>query len=59
VGLGVRRVPGEALDPFVVEYLRLVLSRDGQAIVAQESDGYVPLNAAQVAAERVRLGIDR
>ena len=59
VGLAVRRVPGSPLDPFVKEYLRLVLSREGQAIVASEADGYVPLNAAQVAAERAKLGIER
>jgi phosphate transport system substrate-binding protein len=59
VGLAVRRAPGEALDPFVKEYLRLVLSREGQAIVAAESDGYVPLNADQVASERAKLGIVR
>ena len=55
VDLAIRRVPGEPLDPFVKEYLRLILSKEGQAIVAAESDGYVPLNAAQVAAERAKL----
>lgn len=59
VGLALRRVPGEPLDPFVVEYLRLILSREGQAIIAAEADGYVPLGAAQVAAERAKLGIVR
>src|SRR6202521_785802 len=57
VGLALRRVPGEPLDPFVVEYLRLILSREGQEIVAAEKDGYVPLDAEQVAAERAKLGI--
>lgn len=55
VDLAIRRVPGEPLDPFVVEYLRLILSREGQAIVAAELDGFVPLNAGQVAAERAKL----
>ena len=59
VGVAIRRAPGEPLDPFVKEYLRLVLSREGQAIVAAEADGYVPLTAAQVAAERSKLGIAR
>lgn len=59
VGLAVRRVPGTAIDPFVKEYLRLVLSREGQAIVAAEKEGFVPLNAAQVQAERARLSIDQ
>jgi phosphate transport system substrate-binding protein len=43
----------------VREYLRLILSREGQAIVAAESDGYVPLDAEQVASERAKLGISR
>jgi phosphate transport system substrate-binding protein len=57
VGFAVRRVPGEPLDAFVKEYLRLVLSREGQAIVAAEPEGYVPLNAEQAAAERAKLEI--
>lgn len=59
VGLALRRVPGEPLDPFAVEYLRLILSREGQQIIAAEKDGYVPMNAAQVAAQRAKLGIVR
>ena len=59
VGLALRRVPGEPLDPFAVEYVRLILSREGQEIIAAEKDGYVPLNAEQVAAERAKLGILR
>lgn len=55
VDLAIRRVAGEPLDPFVKEYLLLILSREGQIIVAAETDGYVPLNAAQVAAERAKL----
>ena len=55
VDLAIRRVPGEPLDPFVKEYVRLILSREGQGIVAAEADGYVPLNAAQVAEERAKL----
>jgi phosphate transport system substrate-binding protein len=55
VDLAIRRVPREPLDPFVKEYMRLILSREGQAIVAAEADGYVPLNATQVAEERAKL----
>jgi phosphate transport system substrate-binding protein len=55
VGLAIRREPGKPLDPFVKEYVRLILSREGQAIVASEADGYVPLNAAQVAEELAKL----
>ena len=31
--------------------MRPILSREGQAIVAAEPDGYVPLDSAQVARE--------
>ena len=55
VDLAIRRMPGEPLDPFIKEYVRLILSREGQAIVAAEADGYVPLNATQVAEERAKL----
>jgi phosphate transport system substrate-binding protein len=51
----VRRVPGEPMDPFVKEYLRLVLSKEGQQIVAAEPDGYLPLNAREAAEELAKL----
>jgi phosphate transport system substrate-binding protein len=51
----VKREPGKPLDPFVKEYLRLVLSQEGQAIIASETDGYVPLNAREVAQELAKL----
>ena len=40
----VNRVPGRPLDPLVREFLRFVLSRQGQALVAK--DQYLPLPAA-------------
>jgi phosphate transport system substrate-binding protein len=45
----------QPLDPFVKEYLRLVLSREGQAIIASAPPGYLPLSAADAARERARL----
>jgi phosphate transport system substrate-binding protein len=45
----------QPLDPFVREYLRLVLSRDGQAIIAGDTLGYLPLNSAEAAIERAKL----
>lgn len=54
----VNRHPGAPLDPFVKEYLRMVLSREGQAIVAAGKDteqGLVPLDPATVAAELAAL----
>jgi phosphate transport system substrate-binding protein len=43
------------LDPFVREYLRFALSREGQGIIATDALGYLPLNAAEAAAERAKL----
>jgi phosphate transport system substrate-binding protein len=52
------RAPGQPLDPFVKEYLRMVLSREGQAIIARQkdaADGFVPLDAAELAQARAQL----
>jgi phosphate transport system substrate-binding protein len=52
------RKPGQPLDPLVKEYARMVLSREGQAIIAAQKDadeGFIPLNAAEVAAELEKL----
>ena len=42
-------------EPFVREFLRFILSREGQEIIARGSLGYLPLNAAELAAERAKL----
>ncbi len=42
-----RQVPGRALDPFVCSYLRLVLSRAGQALIAAAPPHYLPLDARE------------
>lgn len=55
--LYVRPGPGGVLDPWLAEYLRLVLSDDGQRAVAATPQGYLPLNGREVAAERARLGL--
>ena len=55
----VNRAPGKPLDPFVKEYARMILSRDGQAIIAAQKDptrGYLPLPAPEVANELNKLG---
>jgi phosphate transport system substrate-binding protein len=52
------RAPGKPLDPLVKEYLRMVLSREGQAIIAGLAAGeepYLPLVAAEAARERAKL----
>jgi phosphate transport system substrate-binding protein len=46
----VNKKPGQALDTLTLEFLRFVLSKEGQAIV--EKDGYYPM-PAEVAAEVV------
>jgi phosphate transport system substrate-binding protein len=54
----VNRAPGKPLDPLVNEYLRMVLSRDGQAIIAALPPGdepYLPLTAAEATAELAKL----
>ncbi|HET9490961.1 MAG TPA: phosphate ABC transporter substrate-binding protein [Methylomirabilota bacterium] len=40
----VNRAPGKTLDPITREYLRLVLSREGQEVVIK--DGYFPIPAS-------------
>jgi phosphate transport system substrate-binding protein len=51
----VRREPGKPVDAFVREYMRFVLSKEGQQIIAAENDGYIPLNAREAAAELSKL----
>ncbi len=49
----VNKAPGKPLDPLVKEYLKLILSRDGQEVVVK--DGYLPLSAAIVQEELKKL----
>ena len=51
--LYVNRAPGKPLDPLVHEFLKLVLSGDGQEVVVK--DGYLPLTAAIVSEERKKI----
>jgi len=54
----VNRAPGQPLDPLVQEYVRLALSREGQAIIAgfaASDEGYLPLVPAEVGAELAKL----
>lgn len=53
--LYLRREPGKPLDPVVREYLRFVLSRQGQAIIASQPKGYFPLSAEQASKELAKL----
>lgn len=56
--LYLRRVAGEPLEPWLKEYLRMVLSQDGQKIIAAETDGFLPLGAREVAEELAKLDGD-
>jgi phosphate transport system substrate-binding protein len=49
----VNKAPGRPLDPLVREFLRLVLSKDGQEVVVK--DGYLPLSASIVQDELKKL----
>lgn len=49
----VNREPGKQLDPVTGEFMRMVLSRSGQAVVVK--DGYIPLPAAVAARERTKI----
>jgi phosphate transport system substrate-binding protein len=49
----VNKAPGRTLRPAVGEFLRFVLSRQGQEIVVK--DGFVPLPARVVSEERAKL----
>jgi phosphate transport system substrate-binding protein len=49
----VNKAPGKPLGPLVREYLKLILSRDGQEVVMK--DGYLPLSAAIIAEELKKL----
>jgi len=49
----VNRVPGKPLDPLVKEYLKLILSKEGQEVVVK--DGYLPLPASIVTEELKKL----
>jgi phosphate transport system substrate-binding protein len=49
----INKAPGKPLDPLVKEYLKLILSKEGQEVVVK--DGYDPLPAAIVADELKKL----
>ena len=49
----INRHPVQPLEPRVLEFLRMVLSRIGQEVVVK--DGYIPLPAARAAQELSRL----
>ncbi|MBY6186223.1 phosphate ABC transporter substrate-binding protein PstS family protein [Marinobacter hydrocarbonoclasticus] len=51
----VNKHPNRPLDPMVAEFIKFMLSKEGQQIV--DKDGYVPLPRAVIARDLERLGI--
>ena len=51
----IRREPGTPFDPLVLEYMRLILSKQGQEVISQDSKGYLPLNAQELKVELEKL----
>src|SRR5215472_11136090 len=49
------KAPGKALNPVLDEFLRFILSREGQQIVRDHAS-YIPLRASQVQSARALLG---
>ncbi|HVO11975.1 MAG TPA: PstS family phosphate ABC transporter substrate-binding protein [Vicinamibacteria bacterium] len=49
----VNKAPGKPLDPLVKEFVKLILSKDGQEVVVK--DGYLPLSAAILQEELKKL----
>ena len=49
----INKAPGKPLDPLQLEFLKLILSNEGQEVVVK--DGYMPLTAAQVKQELAKV----
>ena len=49
----VNKVPGQPLDPITLEFLKMILSRQGQEVVVK--DGYVPVPAVVADREIAKL----
>ena len=49
----VNKAPGKPLDPVPLEFLKLVMSQEGQEVVIK--DGYMPLTATQVKEELLKI----
>jgi len=52
----VNKAPNKALDPVTAQFLKMVLSKEGQEVVLR--DGYVPLPEAEAAKHRKALGLE-
>jgi phosphate transport system substrate-binding protein len=54
ISMVLNRKPGTPIEPEVKEFLRFILSRDGQAVLARDAH-YIPLTAASGRAQLERL----
>jgi phosphate transport system substrate-binding protein len=54
ISIFINRAPGTSIDPKVKEFLRYILSREGQEAVVRDG-GYLPLNGDIVREERRKL----
>lgn len=53
--LYIRKLPGQPVEAWLKDYLRFMLSSQGQAIIAAEPDGFLPLNAREISEELAKL----
>ena len=51
----INRAPGKPLNPFVKEYLRMVLSKEGQLALIGQAAGFLPIDAREAAVELAKL----
>ncbi len=51
--LYINRAPGKPLDPLVKEFVKFILSKEGQEVVIK--DGYLPLSAEVVNQEKAKI----
>jgi len=53
----VDRAPGKQMEPWLADYIRLALSKEGQAIIASMtgSDGFIPLEPEKIAPQLAKL----
>jgi phosphate transport system substrate-binding protein len=49
----INKAPGKPLDPLLREFLKLILSKEGQEVVVK--DGYLPLSADLVKQESAKV----
>lgn len=52
----VNKAPNKELDPLVREYIKLIMSKEGQMVVVK--DGYVPLPVSAAKRELAKVGIE-